>query len=274
MNRRPASTPRSAFTLIELLVVISIIGLLIALLLPAVQKIRVAGQRARAGADIAQLSTAAANFKQEFKFYPPENFKIPVKGSDAGVAVYQQMWPRWTPTVNASNDITPALINAGTPLRGIECLMYFTMGPTGTGWTIDGPFAPTPTANAKKGPFFEYTGPPLVNYNYNDPFGTPYAYFASSTGQKYGVSGPLGPYSGTSPLTSPFPVANTPLTPFTNAAGKPVNGDSVQIISAGANKTFGPGGAWTAGSGAYATGGPGGDDVSNFNGGQPLSVTQ
>jgi len=258
MIRRPDSTLRSAFTLIELLVVIAIIGILVSLVLPAVQKVRVAGQRARAGADIAQLSTAADSFKQEFKFNPPELFD---GTTTAGIAILQQMYPRWTPF--SGGYISPNI--AGNPLRGIQCLMYFTMGPNGTGWAIDGPFAPTPAANAKKGPFFEYSGPALVNYTYNDPFGTPYAYFASSTGQKYGVNGPAGPYSGTSPL---------PVSPFTTAPGKFVNGGGVQIISAGANKQHGLGGAWVAGSGGYTSSGPGGDDVANFNGGTQLGSGQ
>jgi prepilin-type N-terminal cleavage/methylation domain-containing protein/prepilin-type processing-associated H-X9-DG protein len=62
---------RRGFTLVELLVVIAIIGVLIALLLPAVQAAREAARRVQCANNIRQMGLGLMNYESSVKMFPP-----------------------------------------------------------------------------------------------------------------------------------------------------------------------------------------------------------
>ena len=87
---------RNAFHLTELLVVIAIIGLLLALLLPAIQRAREAFNRTRCGNNLAQMALAFHTFHHDYHLLPTGGagfYRTLINGQPATAPDQDWGWP-------------------------------------------------------------------------------------------------------------------------------------------------------------------------------------
>ncbi|TWU22569.1 DUF1559 domain-containing protein [Bythopirellula polymerisocia] len=99
MNRRlsrkglPAGNHSNGFTLVELLVVIAIIGVLVALLLPAIQAAREAARRIQCQSQLHNLGLAVLNYESSYKNLPPSSqMQNPPGGRGGNISAARLMY--------------------------------------------------------------------------------------------------------------------------------------------------------------------------------------
>jgi general secretion pathway protein G len=179
---------RRGFTLIELMVVVIVISILMALLLPAINSVRMKAKEASVVVEIKQLESAIATFKAKYGIEPPSRISIYLTQAGwntdaASMATIRRIWPQFDFTMSGgagtaypshwTTIATTVGSNQVINLNSGECLLFFLGGvittannpaqqvgslavspPIGFAKNPQYPFGPT-TSN-REGPFFEF----------------------------------------------------------------------------------------------------------------------
>jgi prepilin-type N-terminal cleavage/methylation domain-containing protein len=254
---------RRGFTLVELLVVMSIIGILVAILLPAIFVVRRTINNGRIVLELSNLDQAITEYKQNAGNDAPPNF------NDQTV-VQRHLAKRFPRMSLADVNAVKALVGKIDPSEVLPFWLGVPNKITGLGMR-NNPVQPYNTAGEVK-KFFEFDQSRLTDIDgdgwmeYSSPYSqkAPYVYFdfrsyAAYYAAPYSVPaidglarGTAKPYVNTSPPT---------------LATHFVNAESYQIISAGQDGIFGTGGQLIP-DGPHPS--PERDNIANFSEGKTL----
>jgi prepilin-type N-terminal cleavage/methylation domain-containing protein len=300
----------AGFTLIELLVVIAILAVLFALTTAAVMKIMDNGPRVQTRVEIGDLETSlrAAMSEMGGVDYVPSRLYLmstyPTTGMTQeqadSLAYLKKLFGSKAVVAGQTYNWGPggtALPAAGVRLTGPEVLAFILGGVTDAQGNPQG-FSRTTNPAAQKvgsetryGPYYTFA-PARLRKNTNnsgflyylDPYGMPYLFFsrgpdglptydtAANINSLYSKILPDSVTGGTFTISGVLPYQSSVNAAAAAGPIQYMNPQGWQIISAGKNKLYGPGGpAWTPQNGYAGKNPNGNDDLANFQS-APLAV--